>query len=249
VDSKPAIDSPPSQVYHLLDATMHHATNSSPWTLFFFIALGLAIVVWAILSARKRTQELTQLAPQLGFTFMGKAWHGPALDPLHKTSILQRTRGGFSNVMAGSAGNLQTIVFDYTYRSGKSSVTQTLACFTHDKPLPPFVLKPEGLFDRLGDAFLHNDIDFASNPVFSERYTLKSPDEQATRSLFTPSLLTSLEQLPSAIGWIIEANAANLFVYHHGRIVSATDLPTFLQETSTIARTIFSSDGLKNPAF
>jgi hypothetical protein len=228
---------------------MHHANNSNPWFILFFIALGIAIVIWAILSARKRTQELTQLAPSLGFTFMGKAWHGPTLDPLNKTSILQRTRGGFNNVMVGSAGNLQTIVFDYAYRAGKSETTQTLACFTHDRPLPPFVLKPEGLLDRLGDAFVHNDIDFDTNPVFSERYTLKSPDEQATRRLFTPSLLTQMEQLPSAIGWIIEANATNLFVYRHGHTVSAADLQTFLQETSIVARTIFGSDALKNPGF
>jgi len=225
---------------------MHHATSSNPWIILFFVALALAIVIWAILSARKRTQELTQLAPQLGFTFMGKAWHGPVLDPLHKTSLLQRTRGGFSNVMVGSAANLQTIIFDYTYRAGRSTTTQTLACFSHDKPLPPFVLKPENLFDRLGDAFVHNDIDFHSNPVFSERYALKSPDEQATRRLFTPSLLTSMEQLPSAFGWVIEANGSNLFIYRRGHKVSAADLPTFLQETSTVARTIFSSDGLKN---
>jgi len=149
-------------------------------------------------------------------------------------------------VMVGSAGNLQTIVFDYTYRAGKSTTTQTLACFTLDRPLPPFLLKPEGLFDRIGDAFVHNDIDFDSNPVFSERYALKSPDEPATRRLFTPSLLSSMEQLPSDKTWIIEANGPNLFLYHHGRTISAADLPTFLQETSTIARTIFSSDGLKN---
>ena len=225
---------------------MHQATNSNLWILVFFIVLGLAIVIWAILFARKRTQELTQLAPQLGFTFMGKAWHGPILDPLHKTSLLQRTRGGFSNVMVGSARNLQTIVFDYTYKVGRRTSTQTLACFSHDKQLPPFVLKPENLFDRLGDAFVHNDIDFDSNPVFSGRYALKSPDEQAARHLFTPSLLTSMEQIPTDKGWAIETSGTNLFIYRHGRTVSAADLQTFLQESSTIAMTIFSSDGLKN---
>jgi len=224
---------------------MHHVTNSNPWILPVFVALGLAIIIWAILSAKKRTQELTRLAPQLGFTFMGKAWHGPFLDPQHKTSLLERTRGGFSNAMVGSAGNLQTIIFDYTYKRGKSTSTQTLACFSHDQQLPPFVLKPENLFDRLGDAFVHNDIDFDSNPVFSERYALKSPDEQATRRLFTPSLLTSMEQIPTG-SWTIETNGTNLFIYRNGRTVPAAELQSFLQDTSTIARTIFSSDGLKN---
>jgi len=225
---------------------MHQAHSSNPWLILFFVALGLAVIIWAILSAKKRTQELSQLAPQLGFTFMGKAWHGPVLDPLHKTSLLQRTRGRFSNVMVGMAGGLEAIIFDYTYSAGKSSVTQTLACFSQKLPLPPFALKPEGLFDRIGDAFVHNDIDFDSHPVFSNRYALKSPDEPGTRRLFTPGLLSYMEQLPSDTKWNIEANATNLFLYRAGRTVSAADLPTFLQETSAIARTIFTSDGLKN---
>jgi hypothetical protein len=225
---------------------MSLVTTSSPGLFIFFFALAIGIVIWGILSSRKRTQELTQLAPQLGFTFMGNAWSGPALDPLHKTCLMQRTRGRFSNVMVGVAGNLEAIVFDYSYRSGKNSVSQTLACYSQKAPLPPFVLKPEGLFDRIGDAFVHNDIDFESHPVFSNRYTLKSPDETGTRRLFTPSLLTYMEQIPADKKWIIETNAANLFVYRHGWTVSVANLPTFLQETSTIARTIFASDGMKN---
>jgi len=227
---------------------MHH-TNPSLWIFAFITALAIPLIIWSILSARKRTQELTQLAPQLGFTFMGKAWHGPTFDPRYKTCLLQRTRGGFRNVLVGVAGGVETIVFDYWYSAGKSTVTQTIACFSQSKQLPPFTLKPEGIFDRIGDAFVHNDIDFDSNPVFSERYALKSPDEQATRHLFTPSLLNQMEQLPSGMGWIIEANGSNLFLYRQGRTVPAADLQNILQETSTIARTIFSSDGLKNSAF
>jgi hypothetical protein len=226
---------------------MNLATTSSPTFFIVFFSLAIGVIIWGILNSRKRTQELTQLAPQLGFTFMGNAWSGPALDPLHKTCLLQRTRGRFSNVMVGVYGNLEAIVFDYTHQAGKNSYTQTLACYTQKVPLPPFVLKPEGLFDRIGDAFVHNDIDFDSHPAFSNRYALKSPDETGTRRLFTPSLLTYMEQIPADKRWIIEANATNLFVYHHGWIVSAANLQTFLEETSTIARTIFASDGMKSP--
>jgi hypothetical protein len=225
---------------------MSLAATSPPGFFIIFFALAIGIIIWSILNARKRTQELTQLAPQLGFTFMGNAWSGPGFDSLHKTCLLQRTRGRFSNVMVGVTGNLEAIVFDYTHQAGKNSITQTLACYTQKVPLPPFVLKPEGLFDRIGDAFVHNDIDFDSHPVFSNRYTLKSPDETGTRLLFTPSLLTYMEQIPADKKWIIETNAANLFVYRPGWTVSAADLPNFLEETSTIARTIFASDGMKN---
>ena len=241
-----AIDSRRNRGYYFLAATMHHANSSNPWIFVFFVALVLAIIAWGILSSRKRSQELSQIASQLGFTFMGNAWHGPTIDPRYKSCLLQHTRGRFDNVMVGIAGGLEAIVFDYTYSAGKSTITQTLACYSKKMQLPPFALKPEGLFDRIGDAFVHNDIDFPSHPVFSDRYALKSPDEAGTRQLFTPSLMSYMEQIPTDKQWRIETNATNLFVYRPGKSISPTDLSAFLQETSTVAQAIFSSEGLTN---
>jgi hypothetical protein len=159
--------------------------------------------------------------------------------------MLQRTRGRFSNVMTGGSVALQISLFDYTYPAGKTSVTQTVAAFSQDQILPPFALRPENFLDRLGDAIVHNDIDFDSNPEFSKRYLLKSPDEAGTRRLFTPSLLTYLEQFQTS--WYVEGTGPLLIVYHGGRAVSPSDLPAFLEETSRIARTFFASDGLRKP--
>ena len=223
-------------------------SNSTPllWMLGPF-ALIIVVIVWGILQARKRTQDLAAAAQQIGFTFMGDTWRGPVLNPQHKTCLLQRTSGSFKNAMVGSAGSLQAIIFDYTYRMGKSTVTQTLACFSDKAQFPPFALKPEGIFDRLGDALVHNDINFDSHPAFSRRYALKSPDEAGTRRLFTPGLLSYMEQIPSERNWNIETGGTNLFIYRAGRTVSPADLSTFFQETSSIATTVFNSDGVKNP--
>jgi len=128
---------------------------------------------------------------------------------------------------------------------GKSSVSQTVASFSQDQQLPPFALRPEHFLDRIGDALVHNDIDFDSNPEFSKRYLLKSPDEAGTRRLFTPSLLTYLEQFQT--NWCLEGTGPLLIVYHSGRSVSPSDLPAFLEETSRIARTVFASEGLRKP--
>jgi hypothetical protein len=224
--------------------------NSNGTSLLWILApivLFVAVIIWGILNARKRTQDLAAAAPQIGFTFMGDTWRGPTLNPQHKTCLLQRTRGSFKNAMVGSVGNLQAIIFDYTYRMGKSTVTQTLACFSEKLQLPPFALKPEGVFDRIGNALVHSDINFDSHPGFSHRYNLKSPDDAGTRRLFTPSLLTYMEQIPSEGNWNIETSGANLFIYRESRTVSVADLSTFFQETSSIATTVFNSDGLKNP--
>jgi hypothetical protein len=225
---------------------MSLATTASPTFLLVVFGLAIVLIIWGILSSRKRTQELIALAPQLGFTFMGKAWSGPPLDGRYKTCLLQRTRGGFSNVMVGVTGGLEAMVFDYGYQANRSSINQTIACFPQKLGLPPFSLKPEGLLDRIGDAIVHNDIDFDSHPGFSSRFALKSPDEAGTRRLFTPSLLTTLEQMPSSRRWIIESNGNQLFIYSHGWIVPSAGLVAFLQETSGMARAIASSDGLKN---
>jgi len=210
-----------------------------------FLALVAVIITVSVLYAKKRTRELTAAAQQIGFTFVGKNWSGPTLLPQPKILLLQRTRGRFSNVMTGSSGGLQISLFDCSYQAGKSSITQTVAAFSQDQPLPPFALRPENFFDRIGDALVHNDIDFDSNPEFSKRYLLKSPDEAATRRLFTPSLLTYLEQFQS--NWCIEGNGPTLIVYRGGRQVSPADVPVFLEETSRIARTFFASDGLRKP--
>ena len=236
------------------------ATIPAPWKLgaampsdqiipYLFFG-GMLVLVATIVSvslhfARKRTRELTEVAQRIGFQFVGKAWTGPSLSSQHKTSLLQRTRGRFSNVITGSSSGLQIGLFDYTYPAGKTSITQTVATFSQAQQLPPFALRPENFFDRIGDAIVHNDIDFDSNPEFSKRYLLKSPDEASTRRLFTPGLLTYLEQFQTS--WCVEGSGPTLLVYRGGRPTRPSDLPAFLEETSRIARTFFASEGLRKP--
>jgi hypothetical protein len=210
-----------------------------PFVMFglFFVVMA-AVIVASVLYAKKRTRELTEVAQRIGFLFTGNG-RGPSFPSQPRISMLQRTRGRFSNVMSGSSGGLQISLFDYSYSAGKSSITQTVASFSQDKQLPPFALRPENFLDRIGDALVHNDIDFDSNPEFSKRYLLKSPDEAGVRRLFTSSLLTYLEQFQTT--WYVEGTGPLLIVYHGGRTVRPSDLPAFLEETSRIARTFFAA--------
>jgi hypothetical protein len=223
-----------------------HSHDVIPFIMFGgFVVLMAVIITASARYAKKRARELTEVAQRIGFQFVGKAWTGPSLSSQHKTSLLQRTRGRFSNVMTGSSGGLQISLFDYTYPMGKSSVTQTVAAFSQDQQLPPFALRPENFLDRIGDAIVHNDIDFDSNPEFSKRYLLKSPDEAGTRRLFTPAFLAYLEQCQA--NWCVEGSGPTLLVFHGRGTVTPSDLPTFLEETSRIARTFFASGGLRKP--
>lgn len=218
-------------------------------TLFFFLgilaAITISVVVWALRNARERTREFSDVAQQIGFRFLGNGWRGPVLSPLHKTCIIQRTRGTFSNAMMGSSGGLDVTLFDYTYPMGKSSVTLTLASFTQGRPLPPFELRGENIFDRIGEVFVHRDIDFDSNPGFSERYFLRSPDEAGTRILFTPSLLNYLEQIPPEEKWHVETSGQALVIYQYRQLFKAEEIPSFLDKSSAIVRTILGASKLE----
>lgn len=224
---------------------MHQNSPASLWFFGFGISAVLAIFALAILQARKRTRDLAAIAQRMGFTFVGNDWRGPQLSPIYKTSLLQRTRGRFNDVMIGRVGELQAAVFDYTHGNGKSSVTQTLTCFSQSTDLPPFELRPENIFDKIGDAFLGNDLDFDSHPEFSRHYHLRTPNEARIRLLFNPSLLTYLEQIPSDKKWHVEASGATLIIYRNRWVASAAEIPMLLNDTSAIARTILSNAGIR----
>lgn len=226
---------------------MHN--DAIPFLMFgFFIALVIALIAWGIHYGRQRTAEFSQVAQQIGFQFLGDAWRGPMLPPQPKICLIQRTRGKFRNAMIGSTGGLNVSLFDYTYQVGKNTETYTLAVFSQDLLLPPFELRAENIFDRIGEAFVHNDIDFDSHPEFSRRYLLRSPDEAGARQIFTPSLLTYFEQIPSDRKWHIESSGTALILYRTTGPLRSADIQPFLDETSSIARAIFSSGGVKRPS-
>ncbi len=217
------------------------AINIPFWPPLMMAVIAIPLTLWALRNRKRRTQEFASVALQLGFKFVGNRWSGPALSPVHKTCIIQRTRGGFNNVMLGSVAGMEVAVFDYVYQVGKSVATLSLAAFARDHELPPFELRSESVFDKIGEAFGHRDIDFESNPEFSRRYFLRSPDEASARALFTPGLLAYFEQIPAEKKWLVEASGKTLIIYGYQQFVKGSHIPAFLNEASEIARIILSA--------
>lgn len=209
----------------------------------FAIVFFAAFVAITVRAQRKRTREMAAIAQQIGFRFLGDHWGGPGPSPRFETPLLHQRRESFSNAMTGSSGALPVTIADYTYRMHKSHVTYTVAYFSAGSELPPFELRPEGMFDKIGDALFHTDIKFDSHPEFSTRYVLRSPDEAPTRRLFTPGLLSYMEQIPPK--WHIEASGMILSINSGEPPVRPADLPYFLDGTSAIARTIVSAGETK----
>jgi hypothetical protein len=221
-------------------------TNAIVWIFFAgVVALGALVFVFSRKQARKRALEMEAAAQQIGLNFCGD-------DQTRAVSVRTALfgRGGarrFRNIMNGSYAGFEAGLFDYSYTisTGKSSstVTQTVAAFIQNLPLPVFDLHREGFFDRVGDVFLRNDIDFESNPEFSRRYHLSGDEKDRVRQLFAPALLTYLEALPAESKWHIEGCGFTLLLYRSGSKVDAEQIRPFLDETASIARSFFASCG------
>jgi hypothetical protein len=231
---------------------MHSSDAFTYW--FFGIAFVVVVMIVSQIQARKRTDALRTVAQEIGFTFEGGNWSDQAQALQLGTALFDRGGGRqFKNIMIGASAGFKASLFDYSYtvRGVKRShtYTQTVAAFSQDLWIPLFEMRPEGFLDRVGDAFVHKDIDFESHRDFSRRYLLRGPDESRIRKLFSPGLLTFLEELPRDNEWHIEGADSTLFVYRSEVKVGADEFPTFLQETSSIVKTFFSSPaGLSKPA-
>jgi hypothetical protein len=225
----------------------------------FFVIAGImlvtfvALIILSRIQARKRTEALRAVAQQIGFSFEGNDWPDQTKAPHLKTPLFQKSGGGGpSNLIVGALAGLDASLFDYSYTvsNGKSTstITQTVAAYSQTLWLPAFELRPEGFFDRIGEAFVHRDIDFDSHPEFSKRYFLRGPAEQTIRDLFSPTLISFLEGMPPDEKWHIEGADTTLVIYRANLTVSPDQFPALLDKTSSIAKTFFSSPaGLSKP--
>lgn len=226
------------------------------WVPFALAAIAL-VAVWYVVSglmARKRTEALAQMALEIGFNFEGTDWNDKQRAPNVGAALFNKGRDReFRNIMTGSSVGLWTSIFDcsFTVGHGRNSRTirQTVAAFFADRILlPEFEMQPEGVLQKIGDVFVHKDIDFVSHPEFSSRYQLRGPEEERIRQLFSPGLLSFLAGLDQKQKWRVEGAARTLIVYRLGKRVKPEALRGFLEETSSIASTFFSFSGVKKTA-
>jgi hypothetical protein len=219
--------------------------------MFAIMAIVVLIVgfsIWAIQRAlsRRRMEGMKTAALEIGYTYEGDEWADPRHAPMMETALFSRGRSeGLKNIMTGSRSGLKVNLFDYALRigSGKNSHTeaQTVGTFVKgDTYLPYFDMRPNKPFDWVVDAVTHKNIHFESNPEFAKHCYLQSPLENDLRSLFTPALLSYLEQLNAQKKWSIEGTGNTLVIYHSKKRVPPTELREFLDETSSIASSFFS---------
>ena len=90
--------------------------------------------------------------------------------------------------------------------------------------LPQFVLRPEKIYHQSLDL---QDIDFSSNPKFSNDYLLQGNPEESVRNLFDNQLLDFFESKPRLC---VEGGANQMLFYRLNERVSPNNLSQFLEE-------------------
>jgi hypothetical protein len=204
------------------------------------LAFVVALTLVTRRAEKSRTEALQQTSLALGLAFEAEGhldqMKGLGDLPLYSRGHAKRVK----NVMTGRTGREEFRIFDYQYTTGagKDSYTwrQTVALYAGGgRGLPDFLLAPEHVFHKIGQAFGYQDIDFDSSPTFSSRYLLRGPDEMAIRSAFTVDTLAFLEQEQ---GWTIEVQAGNVGIYRAGRRCKPKDLPAFLEQSRAVLRTL-----------
>lgn len=228
---------------------MQRISGSSSWL--GLLVLAIAVAVMTIIDkvlTRRRTQALMDVALRIGLTFEGEDWgKGPCTPQLETPLFEQRRDQSFRNIMSGDRDGLHASFFDYSYRGGRTLVTQTVATFRQDGWMPQFELAPQHLLPIIGRGILRKPMRFESHPEFAKKYRLLSHDEEKVRRLFTPELLSFFAGSGALVDWDIEGADSTLVVYCRRVKTKPADFAGFIDATTLVAKTFFDLCGLKKP--
>ena len=221
--------------------------NWSDWHFWVFMAVFGALCYWFNnWYTKSRRRALAQMAPSMSFL-----WSDTLAETPRGIAFLQPGLGGeFSNAMTGSRAGCEVTVFDFEYETGISARTerthaQTIAAFRSPYPiLPAFQFGPETVMRRMstvgsGEQFKF-EIPLSNVPAPIGHYILRSKEPTAATALFDSETLKFFNDLGLRHEpWFLEGNQEWLLVWEHNNIVPPQNYPWFLQQTSTIAATVF----------
>ena len=151
---------------------------------FIFILVGIvaiALVILGLVQAAKRRQALAAWAAKHGLRFAQHKDH--YFDDRYPAFKCLRKGGSryAHNRMFGVFDGLQIAAFDYHYAtgSGKNRSHHHFSAVIVQSPilLKPLSIRRENIFDKVGEFFGANDIDFES-AEFSSKFCVKSPDKK-----------------------------------------------------------------------
>jgi hypothetical protein len=186
-----------------------------------------------------RAEAFKRLAYDHDLKYLGKDEYG-VIGYLQEFELFHRvgSSSGISNLCQKKSHSLdyEINVFDYKYTVmvGKVPVTfQQTIYFVNSKSLdlPVFLMKPEGLMNKLGSYFGIEDIDFEDYPAFSDAYNLKGENEDYIRHHFDDHILKFFS---TSAGWTIEASNFYLIFYRNNELIPDEGIGEFYRVGSGI---------------
>ena len=202
-----------------MDALFGAAAGAIPCLMFGAFAVIVTVaIVFGILHARKRRQEMLGLARKWGFDFYpSDPWDLPTwycrLDLFNHGHSKKA-----ENVMSGEVDGRTVVAFDYRYTtgSGKNSRTHHHQAVVFLLPIdaPAVRMRPENVLDRMASWVGWDDIDFESDE-FSRRYHVSSEDRRFAYDLFHARLIDYL--LRCGTSPHMETGGVFLLLYDKGR--------------------------------
>ena len=199
------------------------------------IALIIALVKYF---ERKRREALRDWSRLMGYSFSEKGDDDLKLS-LSRFHLFSKGHSRkIRNVMTRRSDETEITLMDYRYTTGggKNSHTWNQTVISYRCPrlsLPPFALRPENIFHKIGGAFGYEDIDFDAHPLFSKQYLLRGPDEVAIRQLFTQS---RLEFYGRNKGLCTEGDGDQLIFYRSSKRVAPEKLRAFIEKGAEVLR-------------
>lgn len=218
-----------------------------PFTIYFFIGFFAVIItinivyfIWQDQQEKKRSEIIKAMSFRIGMHFSAKDAYN-IFRILKDFQLFKRGTGKLvKNILLRQERNCKLYIFDYKYSasSGKSQhdYWQTVAFFqTENIRFTQFLLKPKGMWDKLGHFFGYQDIKFENYPRFSEKYLLKGSNEQAIRQVFTDNVLRFCEAKigvypPTQATPCVEAADSRLIFYREHTRLQPEELESFRQE-------------------
>ncbi len=182
------------------------------------ILAGVGIALLAVQHERKRRRLLRAWTKAHGFAMHGGSQRGWEKEyPAFKLFDRGRSRHTALHIM-GEVDGRQVRLLDYRYTtgSGKNRKTHHYSIVIVDTgtPVIPLAIRREHIFDKVGEFFGHDDIDFESSE-FSRRYHVSAADRKWAYDVIHQRAMDYLLTLPPVT---IEFGFAEIAVYVGGSL-------------------------------
>ncbi len=172
-----------------------------------YAAFGMSILLFvffafcgwlAIRKTRKTRAALSKIARKMDWSFkpkdnslMAKSFFG--------LPLFQRgSWSGVRNVFSGKFEEAEFTLFEFWYKIKDMPSNHYLvaAFFLNGQQLPEFQLSHESVARKNREKLDYKIIDFESDPGFSKKYTLMTPNEETSRQLFPENIRSFFKNRP-----------------------------------------------------